>query len=310
MRNEFPGYYKLPENRFFELLKTAIFVFDTNVLLNVHRFSEETSKQILEAFESKKERLFLPYRIAEEYHENLYTVYEEINKGYNDLLSDLKKVNNRLQHSGRLPVVKKEIIEDLKRSVENVYKDIETKIINSNRLFNDDSKKETIADIFEGKIGERYSEEKIIELNKIAEKRFLNKIPPGYKDDGKKGNSKYGDFIIWMQIIDFAKDKNDIIFVTEDKKDDWFIEKKGKTIGPRPELIKEFLDSTNRNILIMNFSNYLKNVEKFNEDTILEIKDINLGSVKPESEFKYSELDRNYFPDDEDNYFGIGRSIE
>ena len=52
--------------------------------------------------------------------------------------------------------------------------------------------------------------------------------------------SEYGDLILWHQIIDKAKnEEKPIIFVSDDKKDDWWWEVKGKTVGPRPELITE-----------------------------------------------------------------------
>ncbi|CAK8719653.1 hypothetical protein KKHLCK_08830 [Candidatus Electrothrix laxa] len=52
---------------------------------------------------------------------------------------------------------------------------------------------------------------------------------------------KYGDLIVWKQIIDYAHEKSlkNIIFITSDSKPDWWRKVKNKTIGPRPELLDE-----------------------------------------------------------------------
>ena len=44
--------------------------------------------------------------------------------------------------------------------------------------------------------------------------------------------------------------KRDVIFITDDKKEDWWNICKGRTIGPRVELIKEFSDITNQECYI------------------------------------------------------------
>jgi len=52
---------------------------------------------------------------------------------------------------------------------------------------------------------------------------------------------KYGDFIIWKQVLDFAKAKScPIILVTRDSKDDWWTKKEGKIVSPHLELRREF----------------------------------------------------------------------
>ena len=46
--------------------------------------------------------------------------------------------------------------------------------------------------------------------------------------------------IVWKQIIRKAADTSkDVIFVSDDLKEDWMLEFRGKKYGPRKELIKE-----------------------------------------------------------------------
>lgn len=86
-------------------------------------------------------------------------------------------------------------------------------------------------------------EQKVVEeLVKEAEKRFKNKIPPGYKDNPKEDNSA-GDYIIWDSILHLNED---VIFISGDKKADWvYKDKQGNPISARRELVQEFYEKTN-----------------------------------------------------------------
>lgn len=57
-----------------------------------------------------------------------------------------------------------------------------------------------------------------------GEMRATQRMPPGFKDGGKSEN-KYGDLIIWFEILQFAKlntEKFDkIVFLSNDEKPDW-----------------------------------------------------------------------------------------
>ncbi len=109
-------------------------------------------------------------------------------------------------------------------------------------LLENDTFLERISQIFDGKVGQPYPEEDFSKHCKEAGKRIEKKQPPGYKDTKKNEPEKFGDVIIWFQLIDYAKsEKRPIIFVTDDEKEDWWLDHKGKTIGPRPELIQEML---------------------------------------------------------------------
>ncbi|BAZ86876.1 hypothetical protein NIES806_30930 [Dolichospermum compactum NIES-806] len=96
-------------------------------------------------------------------------------------------------------------------------------------------------EILNGKIGNPYSD--LLYIYKLSEERFKYSVPPGYEDAKKKPvPDMYGDAILWLQLIDYAKsEKKPIIFVTDDDKEDWWLESGGKTISPRPELVQEML---------------------------------------------------------------------
>ena len=96
--------------------------------------------------------------------------------------------------------------------------------------------------MFDSKVGEPFNEQILPNLYKEADDRYKRLKPPGFRDaEEKEDERKYGDFILWKQILEFAKkESRPIIFVTGEKKEDWWIKKNNKIISPHVELRREF----------------------------------------------------------------------
>ena len=78
MRDIFHGYYSLSqEEEIKKFWKSCVFVFDANVLLDLFRLSRKSTDRLLKIMESQKERIWLPYQVAEEYHRNLSATISE-----------------------------------------------------------------------------------------------------------------------------------------------------------------------------------------------------------------------------------------
>ncbi|MFB0832797.1 PIN-like domain-containing protein [Brevibacillus laterosporus] len=113
-----------------------------------------------------------------------------------------------------------------------------------------------VENLFIDRIGEPYNQNRHDIIFSDGEKRYKDNEPPGYEDAKEKKDKvtkyndliikdMYGDLIVWNQIIDMVKQENKpVIFVTGDVKDDWFQKFKGKTPGPRLELLYEFKKET------------------------------------------------------------------
>jgi len=92
-----------------------------------------------------------------------------------------------------------------------------------------------------GQILEPFSQLELYRLCETGRKRYDKSIPPGYKDNNKDGIRKYGDYIWWSQILQYAKrEKRNIILVTDDVKSDWWNKKEDGSIELREELFDEF----------------------------------------------------------------------
>ena len=88
MKKKLYRYYSPNKNKFTKLGK-RIFAFDANTLLNLYRYTENTRNDFIRALKTIKEKLFLPYQAAYEYHENRVGVIEGIEKSYDDINSFL-----------------------------------------------------------------------------------------------------------------------------------------------------------------------------------------------------------------------------
>ena len=147
-------------------------------------------------------------------------------------------------------------------------------------LVSDDILVDKIASLFNDRIGANYSDSELLSIYKEGQCRFNNFIPPGYKDASKPEPGRYGDLIIWKQLIDKAtKDKKSILLISDDEKEDWLLRTSGKTVGPRAELIREFINATDQKFHINSAFKFLQNSYEFrnkiiNQPTLDEVKSV------------------------------------
>jgi hypothetical protein len=265
MREKFRGYYAPTGEELQALWSSATIVLDANVLLDFHRYEADTSATYLELATFFKDRLWLPFQAAHEYHENRITVRSETTSTHKEQIASIEKLVNAIGQSPRkshltagekhkaLLAAAQDLLDELKKDSAD--------LADRNGPTTDDPVLAKITTLYEGKVGDEPSKEALAKLHTVGAERFAKRIPPGYKDQAKEGDRKYGDYMLWQQVLDHAKEhKTDIILVTEDAKEDWWVSIQGKQIMPRPELIKEFRDFTGgRSIHLYNglsFFNY------------------------------------------------------
>ena len=291
MEEKFPGYRKLQEEDFSRLWNECIFVFDTNVLLNLYRYKTSTRNELLRIFDKIKDRLWIPHQVALEYHDERLNVIKSLMAAY-DKLAKLEKENyakikNELEnYKERHPIIDVEMITAV---LESNYKSISEELEKEKGSHPDWASKDDIKDkiysLFERKVGESYAQESLEEIYRRGEIRYSLKIPPGYKDKNEKPDfpyKEYGDLVLWFQLIDESKRVNKhIIFITDDTKKDWFIERS----SPRPELIQEFFSETGKMLYIYSPKDFMKWSQNYlkitvAETAIKEIEDVKRGDEK------------------------------
>lgn len=206
MKKTFFEYYKWTESEISNFWKTSLFTFDTNILLDSFKLPQELSDLLFSVLSKIQDRIVLTYQVAFEYHKNINSVLENELKKYDESLSCLKKLDEYLSSKHRHPYIK-----NYKKSL----KTIKNKLESSREKFSSEIKehpnKSKICNIFEKKLLPKFSDEELIKIYKEGETRYKDKIPPGYNDKDKKPeNDKYGDLIIWKEIIEYSSKEKKI----------------------------------------------------------------------------------------------------
>lgn len=259
MKENFKGFYtkNIKENSEIYKSQGTLFVFDTNVLLDLYRNNTETISAIKKTIDQVNDRIFLPYFTALEYQKRRLSVIDDQKHLISSTTSPIVDIiNTSKQHLYKCTNTKARHYEGLNKQVtalitktitilnDDLEKMFESLHESIDELSTKDIHREWIDSTFEGKIGNKKTQEYIDELDKKCIVRFKDKIPPGFcdiikKNDGKTDTSfcydgikydrAYGDFYIWDEILQFSKSENinNVFFVTNDAKDD-FVFKVGR----------------------------------------------------------------------------------
>lgn len=255
IRNRIP----LSEEEKNDLWENATFVFDTNVLLDLYRASDKYADELISVITEKSPNIWLPNQVVLEFGKNRWNIIYENDDRYspngkiNQAISSLKEACKDNIDSREL--------KKLESFLDTWLDELRTKNTRICDPFSDDIL-EKLLQLFDGKVGKGFSDDKLSEIKKLGATRYENKIPPGYKDGGKDIN-EYGDLIIWKEIIEYSKNNDvDIIFITQDKKEDWWDSRRGRTIGPRYELREEFFSETKHVIHFYSTDRFLEENSK------------------------------------------------
>jgi hypothetical protein len=264
MRKLFPGFFRPTPDEFQELWKDCLFAVDANVLLNLYRYSPATRQELEKALTSVKERLFLPHQAAKEFLKNRLNVTAAQADEYAKTIKTIKDLSDTLTNRKRHPFLPEEQHQTFVERFAELCQHLEAQRDSLlSRLTNDEILR-FVETTFADRTGSPLGADVMKGLPSEGDYRYQHDIPPGYRD-GKKDSSgdpyrKYGDLIAWKQIIAKAKsDGKSVVFITDDKKDDWWLDQSGRTISPRPELIDEFLQQTGKSF-------WMYSVEKFVEE--------------------------------------------
>jgi len=259
VKNKFKEYYRLSEVEFDEMWKTAFIVLDANVLLDLYRFSRETSDELLKILELLSDKLWMPHQAGLEYHKNKFEVISGQENFYPVMkaaLVDCKKIIEKTNVRDKSYLVSKK---QIKGKIELIDKFLLKKQRELPKWREKDEINEKLIKIYDGRVGDPYNEEELKDLYAEGDKRYLISTPPGYEDAGKPIPHRYGDFVLWKQIIDQAKTtKNPIIMVGDDNKEDWWLKISGKKISPRFELIKEMKDRAGVDFYLYEVENFME----------------------------------------------------
>lgn len=300
MKKGFPGYFANKSDDLDKLWDECLFVLDANVLLSLYRYSDSTRSDLLNVFDSLSARLWIPHQVAHEYLTNRLNVIGEQVKTYDDTIKKADALKKALENANQHPFVKTETLSTCNTTFTLLTDELAENRQTHEKRISSDEIKDHLETLLDNRVGEEYSREQIEAALIDGKSRYDEKIPPGYCDAKKGGDSSlfvdkcrpYGDYIVWLQIIDKANtEKKSVIFITGDVKDDWWISFQGKTVGPQPLLVQEFLSKTGQPFYMYTPDRFLERASEYlkqetSQQTLNEIRDVR------EDESEHSSLDR------------------
>jgi hypothetical protein len=273
LRDRFHQYYAPTEDEIATAMKTGLVAPDTNVLLNLYRYQAGTRDQLFGALEKLGDRLWIPDQVGSEFHNRRLDVMAD-QEGYftktrNEILAAADALYGKVRaFSVRIGVgpdhVKK--IEDSISELKELIADevMKAKGLNDVRL-DDHASDNVLARIDAlfptGRVGDPMEPDELEQARAEAARRVTDKIPPGYKDRDKADAS--GDYLIWRQLMTEAKKRQlPVILITDDAKEDWYQEYKGRTLGARRELREEMMSEAGVSVLFMPTSTFLHHASR------------------------------------------------
>lgn len=291
-----------------DILNNSLLVFDTNVLLNIYKYSLVSSKRILDHMHRYEENIWIPAQVKKEFIRNQekarsINLYKNLNTELSrhirtkkeELFVHLSEFEKK--RFPRLDIVKDKLEEKF-LEMEDIIKDYKEEISEETGVYKEFV---TEADYFlntllqSDKVGKELMISELIKVLGEGELRYKYSIPPGYKDaEKKKGIDKYGDLILWKQLLNKAVEAKQkyIIFVTNDIKEDWFQkDNKVEIPFPRQELISEFQElHLDKEIVIIPFGSFVQEISDTSnasdKELLLELRANNLIRRLPKVIFK------------------------
>ncbi|MBZ9578231.1 hypothetical protein KJA13_04380 [Patescibacteria group bacterium] len=267
MKKTFPGYFKLSEKQFKSLWNSCIFTFDASVLLNLYRYSDKTREEFIRilTLPKIKERIWLSHQASSECLKNRLNVIEKQLKSHELIFKSLNQIEQDFKDRRKRHLIREDTMEDLSEIFKEIRKELNASKKKYKKLLSDDKIIRKISSLFKSKVGSPYSSKDLKKIYREGKERYEEKVPPGYKDrKEKRGNRKYGDLVMWKQMIDKAASENKgVILITDEKEEDWWLISQNQIIGPRPELINEFVEKTKMSFYMYRLDNFMELAGKY-----------------------------------------------
>jgi DNA-directed RNA polymerase subunit F len=277
MKDDFKGFYNIEKSVLEELWKDekTLFVFDTNVLLNLYGYAKQTRDDFFSILQVVNENLWIPYQVGLEYQRRRLSIIRNEKVVFNDIENNLEKIQKVFKGDFETLALKRrfpqlfenteKLEKEINKSISKYKKSVQHWDNKQPCVRSHDEIRDTLNEFFNGKVGDKPKDQKWLDdLFKDGEERFKKKIPPGFNDDGLYYERQYGDLILWKQMINKSKseDIENVFFITDDAKEDWWykINSNGKkTIGPLAELQSEiYRDSNIKNFHMYSTSMFLE----------------------------------------------------
>lgn len=259
------------------LKENTIIILDTNIYLDIYRYSPDVREQYFKIIMNKKiiKKLYLTKTILFELEKNRTKVMKGTVNKFENKVKSIKNINIVSSLEKKLVDMKRlgfPNIEKLKEDLKKVNEDIDAIFENylenhqdtlemlDNNLKDLDMVKDIMDTIIdENRVIDGFDIKDLYKIVEEGENRFKKKIAPGYGDEkDKQGLYKYNDLIIWKEIIKFCKEtKKNLIYITGDKKEWDQVTESQKKEFPK-NMLNEFKKQTLQDMIGVNFEEFIE----------------------------------------------------
>ncbi|WP_307541095.1 PIN-like domain-containing protein [Streptomyces sp. V3I8] len=243
---------------------------DTNVLLELYRFTPKSRDELLSVLYLLKDRLWVTHQVASEYyarrisavkdHLGLYkTTSAALEAHERKVLQEVNTFAKRCSLSGeernKLTAPISKAFADVRAEIE-MHRD--TFDLSLETVVNSDPILARLGEIFDERTGSGFEDGEASQLVTEFQRRAADGVPPGYMDAAKPENA-HGDFFIWEQLLrDCKEGSHSVLFITNDTKEDWVRKESDLIVGARPELLSEFRKRCNADFMVTQLGRFLQ----------------------------------------------------
>ena len=313
MKSLLSGFSYPSATNFAKLWKEGLFVLDTNALLDLYRLPTGARNDVISVLKVMGNQLWLPHQVCLEFERNRLSVISTQRKNLEKLRLSVELLHSQLRNDilkvelgQRTAIDVDSFVAESRKLYAKLEINIDKALLDQPQVDIDDSLRESIVDIFEGKTGARPTQSELDDIFSEGRRRFELRQPPGFLDIGKAKNpleakyvadgltyeAQYGDLVMWKQLLKHAKltKQKGIALITSERSDDWWYKFEGKTMGPQPELISEMMREANVEVFWMyDVQNFLQQSKILRHTSV---KDESIQEVKESLRISGSELVR------------------
>ncbi len=241
-----------------DIWKQAVFCFDSNVLLNVYRYTDVARAKFLRVLSALKGRLVVPHRVAVELARNREAVIRNRYALHAQVKKDLEETLTAIKQNAKNPdceaLVK--IVADAKKAIGDRFEASEKKHL---KLLKDDPILPELTARLPSNVGDAYPFD---DAEAEYQRRKQHGIPPYCAKDDRKDDegARKGDVVLWLELLKMCEDTGKpIIFVTDDNKANWWLRSGGDHV-PQPMLVREVRDRLKVGVLFYTADRFMEQV--------------------------------------------------
>ena len=249
----------------------TLIVMDTNVWLDLYLIHPLALQEIVDSLDYNSHLIWIPHQVWLEFSRNSAekkrNVIELYKTACSDSLKELNTAKDRIiakldyfQRNNRTDgePLKQELVSCLTECAKKIRDGYDILKENYENEISVISKENDIVYDLVKKIYDQNQSKDFTFIEKMqiceeGEVRSKYKVAPGYTDTDKSSDTgksefwrKYGDLIIWKEILRKVENTNkNVIFVENEKKEDWFETKRGDKLAAI--LYEEYATATNHN---------------------------------------------------------------